>query len=65
MTSYTLEITVDGKPATFKQAAESVEDARQKCVEYFHDSTLPKTLHKNVMVLACVPAKWQPEGFAK
>lgn len=65
MASYNLEITLDGTPATFKQAAESEHEARQKCVEYFHDSTLPKTLHKNVMVLSCTPVKWEPEGFAK
>ena len=61
MKYFTLEITVDGKPATFKQAAESEEEALAKCIGYFHDPDLPKEIHKNMMILSVTQdAKWEP-----
>lgn len=63
--SYTLEITVDGRPSTFKVAAIDASDAERKCIEYYHDPELPKDLHKAVSVLSATQTKWEPEGFRK
>ena len=62
---YTLEITTDGQPCTFKVMATNCQDAEQRCKEYYRDPILPRELHKAVKVLRSTQESWQPEGFRK